>query len=100
MVDSTGSEPDRIRDRDTRARAVRDDDQAVEPEEIATPVRLRVEARAEPSRSGTNQRSSEPSTSGARKLRAKRVQEALHGPFERLQRHVAGEAVGDDDVRV
>ena len=31
---------------------------------------------------------------------AERVEQALHGSLERLQRDVAGEAVRDDDVRV
>ena len=44
MLHAAGRQPDRVRDGNPGAGAVRDDDEAVQPEQITAPVRLRVEA--------------------------------------------------------
>jgi hypothetical protein len=43
MVDASRGKHDRVLDRDPGARAVRDDDESAEPEEVGATVRLGVE---------------------------------------------------------
>src|SRR6188472_223331 len=55
VLASTRRQPDRIRDRDARARPVRDDHDAPQTEQIRAPGRLRVEPRAQASSRWTDQ---------------------------------------------
>ena len=43
MLDAARGETNGVRDRERRARAVSDDDQAAQPEKVGTAVRLRIE---------------------------------------------------------
>src|SRR4029453_12629281 len=99
MLHPTRAQADRVGDRDTRARAVCDDDETVQPEEVAATVRLRVEPLPEVPRARPDEEPAEPSTHGGAELRAQRVEQGLDPPPQRLQSDVAGEAVRDDHVR-
>ena len=75
-----------------------DHDEPAQPEEVAAAGRLGIEARPQPRAAG---RTSRPPTL-PRVLAPSSERSAPRSvrivPFERLQRHVAGEAVADDDV--
>src|SRR5262245_51544893 len=98
MLHSTCPQPNGIRDRDAGARAVRDHDEPVEPEKIATPVRLRIEALPNLSCRRPNESSADLPAERRLELGAQRVEKTPDGSLERLQRYVAREAVRHDDV--
>jgi len=77
---------------------VRDDDAAAEPEQRRATVGLGVEALAELAEPAALQQRAEPAGPGPGEGGAQLGRREPHRPFERLERHVAGEAVGDDHV--
>src|SRR5262249_54385641 len=91
-------EPDRIRDGDPRARAVRDDDEAAKAEQIGAAVGLGIESLAQATRSRADEDAADLPAQRGPDLRAEGVEDALDRSLEGLQRDVAGEAVRHDDV--
>jgi hypothetical protein len=77
---------------------VRDDDAAAEAEQRRAAVGLGVEPVAELPEPATLQHRAEPGGARPRERAAQFGRREPHRPFERLQRHVAGEPVGDDHV--
>jgi hypothetical protein len=78
--------------------AVRDHDAAAEPEQRRAAVALGVEALAQLAEPAALQQRAEPPGPGSREGGAQFGRREPHRSFERLQRHVAGEPVGDDHV--
>src|SRR5439155_25597181 len=68
-------------------------------EQVGAAIRVRIEARAQTAGGRADQEPPELAPRGRRNLGAQRVEDVLDRPLEQLQRDVAGEAVGDDDVR-
>src|SRR6188472_2788034 len=99
MLDTTRAETDGIRDRDSRARAVRDDHETVQPEEVATAVGLRIEPLPKLPRAGSDEQAAESPSDGRAELGAQRVEQRPDRPLQCLQRDVSGESIRDDDVR-
>ena len=99
VLDASRRQPDRVRDRHTRGVAVRDDDEAAQPQQVSAAVRLRIEARAEPPRGRPDQQSAELAARRPLDLGPQAVKHREDRALEQLQRDIAGEAVGDDDVR-
>src|SRR6266700_1440266 len=98
VLDPAGGQPVRVRDRAVRCEPFGDHREPPQPEEVGPAVRVRVEARAQAAGGGTDQDAPELAPSRRADLLAERVQQLADRPFEQLQRAVAGEAVGDDDV--
>src|SRR6266496_2868869 len=68
-------------------------------QQVGAAVRVRVEPRAQPSRGGADQQTTELAPRRRADLLPQGVEELLDGAFQQLQRDVAGEPVRDDDVR-
>ena len=75
-----------------------DDREAAEAQQVGAAVRVRVEAGAQPAGRRPDQQAAELSPRGRADLVAQLVEELLDRPLEQLQRDVAREPVGDDDV--
>ena len=98
VLDAAGREADRIRDRAAGGVPVRDDREAAEAQEVGASVCVGVEAGAQPAGGRTDQQAAELAPSGRPDLIAQLGEQLADRPLEELQRDVAGEAVGDDDV--
>ena len=77
---------------------MRDHDEPAQAEEVGAAVRVGIETRAQPPRSGADEEPAEGSGRAGRDLLAQRVEQGANRPLDRLERDVAGEAVGDEDV--
>src|SRR5207253_3343412 len=99
VLDAPSAQPDRVRDGAPRRVPVRDHDESAQAEEVCAAVRLRVEPLAQAARRRPDEQAAELARRGGRDLLAEGVEQVLDRPFEQLQGDVAGEAVGDDDVR-
>ena len=77
---------------------MRDHGEAAQPEQVRAAVGVGVEPGAETPRGRPDERAAELAGGGRGDLLAERVEQLLDRPLEQLQRDVAGEAVGDDDV--
>src|SRR5947207_5165381 len=98
VVDAAGGEADRIRDRRPRGVAVRDHREPAQAEQVGAAVRVGIEAMAEPARRRADQQAAQLARRRRRDLCAEGVEDRADRPLEELQRDVAGEAVGHDDV--
>src|SRR6187431_2523588 len=81
MLDPPCGEPDCVTDRDARARAVRDDDEAAEPEKIGAAIGLRVEASPDLPRRATDEQATEASPYRCAQLHAQRVEQREDRPL-------------------
>src|SRR5206468_9901136 len=68
-------------------------------EEVGAAVRVGIEALAETPGGRTDEHPAEGARSAGGDLLAQRVEQGADRPLDRLERDVAGEAVGDEDVR-
>src|SRR5262245_61369359 len=99
MLDTTSTETDRVRHCDPRARAVRDDHETVQSEEVTAAVGLRIEPLSKLPRAGSYEQAAESPSHGRAELGAQRVEQRLDRPLQCLQRDVSREPVRDDDIR-
>jgi hypothetical protein len=60
VIDTERSQSDRVRDRNARARAVRDDDETAEPEEVSAAVGFGIETISDPPGSRPDEEPTEP----------------------------------------
>src|SRR5438477_2277258 len=98
MVDSARGQPDRVGDCGRGRVAVRDHDEPSQAEEVGASVRVGVETPAQPPGGGTDEQPTDGSARAGGDLLAQRVEQGADGALDGLERDVAGEAVGYEDV--
>ena len=77
---------------------MRDHDEPAQAEEVGAAVRVGVEALAQPPGGGTDEQSAEVPGRVGGDLLSQRVEQSSDRPLDGLERDVAREAVGDEDV--
>jgi hypothetical protein len=92
------AEGDRVGDRRARARAMSDDHEPSQPEQIGAAVGIRVEPLAQAPRSGTDEETAELPARAFLDLLSELVEKRLDRPLHELERHVPREAVADHHV--
>src|SRR5215510_4923472 len=98
LLDERGDRVDRAPERARSARAVADEADAVDAEQRRGAVLLPVDARAQARERALHEQGAEHGERVLLHLVAHRAAEEARGALGGLQEHVAGEAVGDDDV--
>src|SRR2546421_2741969 len=98
MVDAAGRKPDGVGNRGRGRVSVRDHDEAAQAQEVGAAVRVGVEALAEAAPGWTDEEPPEGSDRARGDLRAQRVEERPDRALDGLERDVAGEPVGHEDV--
>jgi hypothetical protein len=98
VLDASGREADRVRDRRPGRVPVGDHREAAQPQKVGAAVRVGVEPRAEPPGGGPDQQAAELAARAGGDLLPERVEQLLDRPLEQLERDVAGEPVANHDV--